>query len=365
MNFLFTNRHVKVGDKICEFDTIAQVQSDKATTEITSPYSGTILKVYNSEGDTVKTGQPLLSIDVDEEQTSLEDTNIDHDSHTKDLHPGKIKKSQILATPRVRNLAETLKIDLEKTIGTGNDGRILEADLMAQNLAPKVHRTPIQRAMFKQMQKSLSIPHFSYSEFVDMTLLFKCKAETGISVSAYMLKALSKVVKETPMLNHIIVDEDVQKSNEGNSIGLAIDTPLGLVVPIIPEIDTMTLDKLSVKLHKDVIPRARRNHLNVHETNSKNACITLSNVGAAFSEKGSHQETLRYEMPANAMPRILHPQVDIVAITRAVKQQSTGKMMGRACWSADHRIVDGVTLAKASRKFKVLLENPQIICNEL
>ena len=352
---------------MCEFDTLAQVQSDKATTELTSPYDGTILKIHHAEGDTVKTGHPLLSIDVkDEEQQMPNDNNLNvHQNSPDDAaskpESSKISNRGIIATPKIRKLAESLQIDLKKIIGTGKDGRILESDLPTKNPIQEGHLTAIQRAMFKHMQNSLTIPHFSYSELIDMTELFNAKSKTKISISAYMLKALSKVVDEHPIFNHIIIDENVKKANGGDCIGLAVDTPLGLMVPVISGISSITLAKLSQNLHEDIIVRARRNNLSIHETASKNACITLSNVGAVFADKKEHQISMADEMPANVMPRILHPQVAIVAVTRAIKQQSTGRIVGRTCWSADHRIIDGVTLANASSTFKMLLENPQLL----
>lgn len=380
-------RNVKTGDKVSQFDSLVQVQSDKATTEITSPYTGTITKIYGLPGAIVKTGSPLASIDVDEDEAlpienhgKLLNEKIEYKSSPAEETSSTLREisTEILATPKIKALAKNIKIDLSKIKGSGKDGRILESDLQLGNLdilnhvtniesskPDSIHLTPIQKAMFKTMQKSVSIPHFFYSEEIDMTELFSIKSDTKISITAILLKSLSQVIEQHPKLNCIVTGEnsEIKKSVGGNAIGLAVDTPLGLVVPIISNISHLSIKELANALNSDIIPRARNNKLILSEINSSNACITLSNIGAIKEE--DIKSRLIDELPAIAIPRILSPQASIVAITKAKKQNNTGRHIGRICWSADHRVIDGVTLARALATFKYLLENPlQILLDE-
>ena len=275
---------VKEGDMVEEFSKICEVQSDKAAVEISSRYEGKILKLYHEVGAVAKVGTPLVDIDVqgeDVEEAAKPKVVAEIPVlQTKEVHsaPSKVDteedKSAVFATPAVRRIAREHKIDISLVKGTGPQNRVLKGDILAfvngaESSQPAISKsavkglsgfnqeaikivgdivkpfTPIQKAMFKSMTKSLSIPHFGFSEeiTVNATTAFRQqlnqhlqtlpKGKYPFSKVSYMpifLKALSEALKAFPVLNAQIVDLDKTPQllfKSSHNIGIAMDTPNG------------------------------------------------------------------------------------------------------------------------------------------
>lgn len=201
------------GISIIHLFIIFQVQSDKASVTITSRYDGKILKLHYSVDDIALVGKPLLDFEVEDEE-KIDEEGSDSESSTSsssdsDSEAGKIiagKKKLIFTTPSVRRIAKENNVDLTKVHATGQGNRILKGDVLEYlNLIPKGTQKPhptlrapkvddyltpppltqrtttsplehkivplkgVPKVMFKSMTEALKIPHFMYSEDIDMT----------------------------------------------------------------------------------------------------------------------------------------------------------------------------------------------------
>jgi 2-oxoisovalerate dehydrogenase E2 component (dihydrolipoyl transacylase) len=307
--------HVAPGDRVAQFDKLLDVQSDKATVDITSRYDGIIRKLNYKVGDMAPTGKPLLDIELSGEggddapaaaaahappsaSSAAASTAAEPDD---DAHP----YAKALATPAVRRIAREHGVGLERLRGSGKDGRVTKEDVLkfvaaggdaeaggaasaakavaaaapnpakaapssavtagadadtimgkapAASLAPLPpppsvgvpadSRRPIrglQKAMVKSMSAAWSVPHFGYSDEVTMDALIELRAAVkplaearGVKFS-YMpliLKATSMALKAFPHLNAALSPDGAELILRGaHNIGVAMDTPRGLIVP--------------------------------------------------------------------------------------------------------------------------------------
>lgn len=294
--------YVTPGQQIRQFQNVCQVQSDKATVDITSRFDGVITEVCAIKGEMLKVGEPILYIKEDcehevpnlsEEVSSLNDSlemNFDHEiekdssqiSHrvadidcTKDKIKDRRIRMKILATPAVRKMITENNIDLSTLNGTGRDGRVLKSDVLqvlkeigkggsqnekrnisdfgsvnnqsniGEGAANKV-TIPIKgynRIMVRAMESTLKVPHMVYSDEVDVSALKQCRddlkptaEDKGVSLSylPFAIKACSLAMNEYPILNSSIDTETMTLTMHAqHDIGVAIDSPLGLVVPVV------------------------------------------------------------------------------------------------------------------------------------
>ncbi|CAG8814729.1 20720_t:CDS:2, partial [Dentiscutata erythropus] len=185
---------VKPGDQINEFEKICEVQSDKATVEITSRYSGIIKELHYQVGEMAKVGKPIVNIETEsaseEQEEPVPDKNITsaitQQSEPKTNEFSVNDKVLSLATPAVRRIAREYKVDISEIKGTGKGARVTKDDVMnyvakkTQSAAKPNIPSPsqvsttseneitplsiIQKSMFKSMTRSLQIPHFGYGD---------------------------------------------------------------------------------------------------------------------------------------------------------------------------------------------------------
>ncbi|GAA5881670.1 hypothetical protein JCM8547_003755, partial [Rhodosporidiobolus lusitaniae] len=206
---------VKPGDKVEEFDPLVEVMSDKASVEITSPFSGKIATLGGDVGDMLKVGSTLCGIVTEGEEggegpvgeatpPSPPPTPAQADpvAPTPSSRigpptpsPSSSSPSDVLATPGTRRFAREHNVDVNQVRGTGKDGRVTKEDVLAFSKSPSsapvppsapssapappaspsststIPLSPTRRAMFRSMTSSLLIPHFAYSDTLDVTEL--------------------------------------------------------------------------------------------------------------------------------------------------------------------------------------------------
>ncbi|XP_066208904.1 lipoamide acyltransferase component of branched-chain alpha-keto acid dehydrogenase complex, mitochondrial [Saccopteryx leptura] len=390
--------YVKEGDTVSQFDSICEVQSDKASVTISSRYDGVIKKLYYNPEDTAYVGKPLVDIETealkDSEEDVVETPAVSHDEHTHQ----EIKGQKTLATPAVRRLAMENNIKLSEVIGSGKDGRILKEDILnyleKQTGAilppsPKAEIVPpppkpkdrtipapvskpvvftgrdrtepvtgFQKAMVKTMSAALKIPHFGYCDELDLTALVRLREELkpvasarGIRLSfmPFFIKAASLGLLQFPILN-ASVDEDCQKVTykASHNIGIAMDTEQGLIVPNVKNVQICSVFEIATELNRlQTLGSAGQ----LSTTDLTGGTFTLSNIG---SIGGTY-----------AKPVILPPEVAIGAIgsIKALprfneKGEVYKAQIMNVSWSADHRIIDGATMSRFSNLWKSYLENP-------
>lgn len=232
--------------------------------EISSRFDGVITKRYGEVGDMALVGSTLVDVDTDEVDDAAESAPNSPVAETEKAveKPTSTiptpRSSTILTTPAVRRLSREANVDLALVAGSGKDGRILKEDVQSYisgSSQPSTTPAPIvkisenestvaltsnQRAMFKQMTRSLSIPHFGYSDSLDMTktLVFRDSINRAlkervdspvskISHLAISIKALSLALLDYPILNARVDEGENLTYRERHNIGVAIDTPNG------------------------------------------------------------------------------------------------------------------------------------------
>lgn len=437
---------VKEGEEVRAFDRICEVQSDKATVEITSKYDGTVVTVHHEEGSIVPVGSALVDIstvggDVDPPPSisSEEDTTphltVPHSSSSViqegvngDVGNFNISSGIAFATPAVRKMCKENNIDIKMVEGTGPKGRVLKEDVSSyltkhgKGSAPIKTFTPsysvpdadaapafietastspaaaapvtmveplaedkvisikgVQRLMVKSMQAALSVQHLTLGEEVSLDRLvglrkeLKVEAEkSGIKLSymPFIIKAASLALAEYPLLNATVNAECTEMVyHASHNIGVAMDTPNGLVVPVIRNVNAKSLFDIAQEMSA-LQQRAVAGKLK--EEDFKGGTFSVSNIG---SLGGTY-----------ATPVLVVPQVAIGAFGRMQTMPRYVNTSGNAAsaeeiadgdaevipstimnvsWSADHRVVDGATVARFSNRWKNLIENPAFMLSRL
>lgn len=386
---------VRPGDRVSQFDNICEVQSDKASVTITSRYDGLVKELHYKIDEIALVGEPLIDIELDEEniveneqERKIEENKEKEEDVVKDdkefkerndktsLESSKdirSEKIQIIATPAVRRLALENNINLCDITATGKDGRVLKEDVLVylEKLDPRkqiqevIHQTekkmPIKKYskhMWKTMTQSLSIPHFVYSDEYNVTELMRCRNEVkdsfkeqGISLSLmpFLIKAASKALQTIPELNGLL-DEEKQcvEISERHNIGVAMDTPEGLIVPNIKDVQNLNILSIAKQLNR------------LQELGKK-ASIPLADLtGTTFSLSNIGVIGGNYTKPV-----ILPPQIVIGAFGKVQKlprfddkDNVIAANIIAVSWAADHRVIDGVTMAKYSNLLKYYVEHP-------
>lgn len=387
--------HVKEGDTISEFTPICEVQSDKATVEITSRYDGVVKKLHYKKGEMAKVGSPLVDIDTGKggegaAQPAAE-SKPSTPSPTPSPTPSRVETStpsaptvnfgKVLATPSVRYLAGKHNVDLRQVRGTGREGRIHKEDFLrfldeqkssvgapgSIPTAPPPQRiatdtvVPLSgysRVMVKTMTLANTVPHFGYNDEVVMDRLLSLRKELkkaaeaeGIKLS-YMpiiLKATSLALLRYPRLNAVFDEkENAMIYRASHNLGVAMDTPNGLVVPNIKDVQNKSIFEIARELNR---LQGLAKEASLSRSDLTGGTFTLSNIG---SIGGTY-----------ASPVLVVPEVAIGALGRIQRvprfdenDNVTAVNIMNISWAADHRVIDGATMAHFSNLWKDYLENP-------
>jgi pyruvate dehydrogenase E2 component (dihydrolipoamide acetyltransferase) len=284
------------------------------------------------------------------------------------------------ATPPVRRLAKDLGIDLRSLRGTGPNGRVRREDVMAASesggrpggrpaaegrpaarMVRQTHRIPVRgvrRLIAEKMARSArEIPQVTTFQTVDCSALMGLRDHLGaltgerISPLAIVIAALLRVIDDHPMLNASFdadADGGPQIVVQGRrNVGVAADTPQGLLVPVLQDADRMGIGELAAAVRR-VAEAARAGRATPDQL--AGGTITVSNVGSFGAEAGT--------------PIINHPEGAILAIgviePRALVVD--GRVEARPAMTLslafDHRLMDGAEAGRALRALKDLLENP-------
>ncbi|KAI3804396.1 hypothetical protein L1987_25901 [Smallanthus sonchifolius] len=391
---------VKEGDEVEEYQPLCEVQSDKATIEITSRYQGKVVQFLHVPGDIVKVGQTLLSISVDDSQVPSDvgepsPTSHPIESSNESSELRETQEGETLTTPAVRNLAKQHGIDLNDVPGTGKHGRVQKEDVLnyvasvinkpalvnptsvKPTLEPEQVFRPMadeslyqdktlpirgyQRAMVKSMTAAATIPHFHYIEEINCDELGKLKdgfqkqnSDPNIKFTflPLLIKSLSMALTKHPLLNSTFNLEKYEVNLKGShNIGIAMATQVGLVVPNIKNVQSLSILEITKELAR-LQKLAKENKLNPEDI--RGGTITLSNIGAIGGKSGS--------------PLINVPEAAIIALGRTQKVACFGDdgkvypvSLMTANIAADHRILDGATVAQFCNEWKKLIEKPELI----
>ncbi len=392
---------VSIGDKLQPQDTILVLESDKASMEIPAEVIGVVTKVAVKVGDQVKSGQLLVSVDVENkiQQTKEKETRSSNKKEgseeskpdtTTALPPinDDQKKDNVFASPGVRRLARELDINLSLIKGNGPKGRITKDDLhnyikiqmtMSSGsilpLKPEIDfsqwgevevqkLTKINIITGQRLQQAWqSIPHVTQFDEADISELNNyrnkmnnksAKQKIKLTFLPFFMKAATIVLKEMPKFNSSLDynEENLILKNYYN-LGIAVDTPYGLIVPVVKDVDRKSLVDLSEELI-DLSQRARDKKLKPNELTSGTFTISsLGGIGGKFFT-----------------PIINPPEVAILGISQSwwnniynekTKTNSPGYIMPFSL-SYDHRVIDGAAGAAFTSRFaEVLSGQPSLL----
>ena len=380
---------VKVGDTVNENDSIITLETDKATMEIPAPFSGKVTSLSIKVGDKVVQGDLILTLES-ESETETEPESEDETDASSDQSDNKVidnseatvtstvsqdnikqpeevslkTDSNSHASPSIRKLARELGVSLSRINGTGKKGRILEKDLKSfvkelvthGNLNEEVETIPLSRIK-KLSGKHLSncwntIPHVTQFDEVNIDQLEKFRKhqkEKNIKLSplVFIMKAVVQVLKRHPNFNASL-DEGGENLilKKYFNLGIAVDTPNGLLVPVVKDVSKKSLIELSEEL-ADISLRAREGKLDSSEM--KGAGFTISSLGGI----GGTQFT----------PIINSPEVAILGVSRTqIKPIWNGSSfeptaMIPLALSYDHRVIDGAEGARFMAELNQVLSN--------
>ena len=293
-----------------------------------------------------------------------------------------------LATPAVRGLLKGLDIKIEDIRGTGRDGRVLKDDVHkfaatrdstsqpeagqlptrpairddSPQKVTSIALTPIQAQMFKTMTRSLSIPHFLYADEINLSPLASLRAQLKDSTSSpqklsylpFIIKAVSLALNDFPLLNARVETVDTPGTpprltmRSKHNIGVAMDTSQGLLVPNIKDVANLSIAEISDQLkHLQQLAQVAK----LSAVDLTGGTITVSNIGSIGGTYVS--------------PIIVQSEVAILGIGKArvvPAFDETGEVVkrtvGNFSWSADHRVVDGATMARMGERVRQLVEEP-------
>ncbi len=367
---------VEEGDVVEEDEDIGKVETDKALVDISSPYSGTVLKTPVSEGDEVKVGEVIIV--VGEEGEEIPEDEIEKEEPEKVEKPAKPKPKdrgeEIKATPRVRKLAEEKGIDLTEVEGTGSGGRITEEDLeraTEEEKPPKVSLKhdfygDIEHIEYKGVRKTIgekmseskfSIPHAGAMDEADVTELWDLRKElkeessSGLSFLPIVTKAAIEALKDYPLLNAELVEdhEDIVVKKYYN-IGIAVATDNGLMVPVVKRAELKDVFELYDEI-AELAEKAKDRTVDLAEL--KGSTFTITNYGSIGGTYG--------------VPIINPPNVAVLGtgkireLPRVVEGEIVPRKVMQLSVSFDHRVVDGAEVAGFMNTLIDYLENPEKI----
>ena len=384
---------VKVGDIVNENDSIITLETDKATMEIPAPFSGKVTTLSIKVGDKIAKGELILTLESESEEIKGEldqvegksenvektikqediDVNPDNSAPPQDSIKNNDEPQEELsvkteidshASPSIRKLARELGVSLAKIKGTGQKGRILDEDLKSYvkqiisdgGTDDEVEIVPLSRIKKisgKHLAKCWStIPHVTQFDEVNIEQMEKFRLhqkERNIKLSplVFIMKAVVQTLKRHPNFNASL-DENGENLviKKYFNLGIAVDTPNGLVVPVVRDVGRKSLIELSDEL-TEISSRAREGLLEANEM--KGASFTISSLGGI----GGTQFT----------PIINSPEVAILGVSRSqIKPIWNGDSFEPTATlplalSYDHRVIDGAEGARFMAELNQILRN--------
>ncbi len=402
--------HVKVGDPVNAEDPLLTLESDKATLDVPAPAQGTVEAILVKIGDTVSEGTPIFRLLANEAGALTQPTSLigqqepPHHPQTASPPPAPVAVlapaaltpsgsaavdfSAVHASPSVRRVAREVGVDLTKVKGTGEKGRITKDDVLAMLKGPAVAAAPaatvvagsgipeipaqdfskfgaieikplsrIKRLSGPHLHRSwLNIPHVTHNDESDITETDAYRKELDteakdkgyrVTLIAFLIKASVVCLKQFPDFNASLAPEkDALIYKKYYNIGVAVDTPDGLVVPVIKDADRKGIGEISRDLGA-LSKKARDGKLVA--TDMQGATFTISSLGGIGG--------------TGFTPIVNAPEVAILGVVRSKMApvwngtEFKPRLMLPVSLSYDHRVIDGALAARFTRQLCHVLED--------
>ncbi|ACT14582.1 MULTISPECIES: pyruvate dehydrogenase complex dihydrolipoyllysine-residue acetyltransferase [Pectobacterium] len=389
---------VKVGDKIAAEQSLITVEGDKASMEVPAPFAGTVKEIKISTGDKVKTGSLIMVFEVEgaapaAAPAAKQEAAAAPAPAAKSAAPAPAAKAEgksefaendayVHATPVIRRLAREFGVNLAKVKGSGRKGRILREDVQAyvKDAVKRAESAPaaaaggglpgmlpwpkvdfskfgeVEEVELGRIQKisgaNLSrnwvmIPHVTHFDKTDITELEafrkqqnveaeKRKLDVKITPVVFIMKAVAAALEQMPRFNSSL-SEDAQRLTLKKyiNIGVAVDTPNGLVVPVFKDVNKKGIIELSRELMA-ISKKARDGKLTAGEM--QGGCFTISSLGGIGT--------------THFAPIVNAPEVAILGVSKSAMEpvwngkEFTPRLMMPMSLSFDHRVIDGADGAR-------------------
>ncbi|CUT16899.1 MULTISPECIES: 2-oxo acid dehydrogenase subunit E2 [Candidatus Ichthyocystis] len=379
---------VTAGDYIVENQSIMVLESDKATIEVPSPVSGIIENISISVGDKVSAGSCIGSVRSSTDDKKSSDTpNKNHSSATTNntppttimtpTHTSSVNLPHLpYASPAVRKFAREHNVDLIKVNGTGKHGRIVKEDVKSHiGLASSDEKTTsssqecpgdirIERSRIQQLSADFlsknwtTIPHVTTCEDADITELEEFRKHLNqknknenikLTLMSFLVKICAAGLKKFPKMNSSLDGNDLIIKKDYN-IGFVVDTPHGLIVPVIKNADRYGIIEISKEIVR-LSEKARDGRMATSDMEGGTFSISsLGGIGGTYFT-----------------PIIRAPEVAMLGVCRSsIKAVWNGhefqpRLILPLSLSWDHRVVDGVLAAKFNLFIKEVLEDLRIL----
>ncbi len=426
--------YVSVGDEVVLEQPIAEIETEKATLDLPSPVAGTVTEIHVRSGDTIRPGDPVLTVDAASspgpppspvEEVSPQPTansssppqpeaapqaepepapdptpkvDRDHPAPILRVPPaapaplveGDLESRPVFASPSVRRFAREIGVDIRTVRGSGPGGRIDQADVKRHaretpSQAPDqghserspgplpdfsefgaVERLPMSR-LRRTIKRNMTVswhevPHVTLFHTADVTELeqvrrdYRERAEEAggrLTITAILLKITAAALLAHPHVNSSIdADNDELVLKKYVNVGVAVDTPRGLVVPVIRDVDKKNIVELSVEL-TDISERARSGDLGLQDF--RGSSFTLTNLGGIGT--------------GHFTPIIHHPNTAILGIGRAEKRPEWSDVLDGweprsilpMSFTFDHRAMDGADGARFMTWIADVIRQPLVL----
>ncbi|MGA5654764.1 pyruvate dehydrogenase complex dihydrolipoyllysine-residue acetyltransferase [Rahnella contaminans] len=388
---------VKVGDKISAEQSLITVEGDKASMEVPAPFAGTVKEIKIAAGDKVSTGSLIMVFEVEGAAPAApaakkEEATAPAKQEQKAAAPAAAKAESkgefaendayVHATPVIRRLAREFGVNLAKVKGTGRKGRILREDVQTyvKDAVKRAEAAPaaatgggipgmlpwpkvdfskfgeIEEVELGRIQKisgaNLSrnwvmIPHVTHFDKTDITELeafrkqqndeaAKRKLDVKFTPVVFIMKAVAAALEQMPRFNSSL-SEDGQKLTLKKyiNIGVAVDTPNGLVVPVFKDVNKKGIAELSRELMA-ISKKARDGKLTAGEM--QGGCFTISSLGGIGT--------------THFAPIVNAPEVAILGVSKSAMEpvwngkEFVPRLMMPMSLSFDHRVIDGADGAR-------------------
>jgi pyruvate dehydrogenase E2 component (dihydrolipoamide acetyltransferase) len=367
----------KEGDHVEKDEPIVRIEGEKTTFEVNSPGPGVIRIVLADSGTDVPVGQTIALVGGQEESLPAE-------TMTKTIvGPVMAQEATIVApvsriaessaSPAARKTAREAGIDLSKVKGSGPGGRIVREDV--QKAVEQTKTQPATAPAFPRKARAVAVARtirlagkrkttaerlsYGFHTTVPVTITMEAQMEAilerrelqgrageDVSITAYVVKAAAKALEDHPMINSSLEGEEIRLYRDIN-VAVAINTPDGLVAPVIPGTNKKSLTEISHSIH-DLTERSEQNSLTAADLTG--GTFTVSNLGG-----------FGVDMFA---PTINPPQCAILGFGRTtqkpviVEKQIRARSVATLSLVFDHRIVDGAPAARYLQRVRELLEDP-------
>lgn len=391
------------GDSLEKGEVVLEIETDKVTLEVEAPSDGYLAKIVAHEGDTVRVNETIAWIAQKEEELTVDSVASEQSSEsTQNAQPQEqviskgypFKSEQrkepfIKASPSARRLARQHNVDLSQLTGTGPGGRIVQEDILnyvksiqseepiqnaeREEAITKHNASPlsdtdqaiaslsgVRKVIAKRMSYSAqTIPHVTLTTRVDVSELkaFRERIRSAatdtplkdVTYTHIMIRIVSRALQQNPQVN-VSLNDDGLVYHKDVHMGIAVDAPKGLVVPVLKHADTLSLQDIVITT-KDLVARARDNLLKPNEISG--GTFTISNLGT-------------YEID-EFTPIINPPEAAILGVGRILEMPwvNNGVVEPRPIMtlslSFDHRVLDGGPAAKFLRTIKRFIESPYLM----